>query len=203
MEENKESLKETEESKASEEKKVNKKGEPSVEEKLVKAEADCEHWKNEYYKAYADIANLRKDIEKDHKEAIKYRLEGFVDKIVGILDAFDMAFKVKPATDEMKNYLTGFQYVHNTLLNVLSEEGVVEIDPKVGDKFDETTMHAVELVDDEGEENVVKEVTLKGYKLHDHLIRAAMVVVSKHPSEEEKKEGTEEVKEENKEALKA
>ena len=203
MEENKESLKETEESKDSEEKKVNKKSEPSVEEKLAKTEADCEHWKNEYYKAYADIANLRKDIEKDHKEAIKYRLEGFVDKIVGILDAFDMAFKVKPTTDEMKNYLTGFQYVHNTLLNVLSEEGVVEIDPKVGDKFDETTMHAVELVDDEGEENVVKEVTLKGYKLHDHLIRAAMVVVSKHPSEEEKKEDTEKVKEENKEELKA
>lgn len=201
MEENKETLSETEENKASSEKKDEKNPKQDVEAKLVKAEADCEHWKNEYYKAYADMANLRKDIEKDHKEAIKYRLESFIDKIVGILDAFDMAFKVKPTTDEMKNYLTGFQYVHNTLMNVLNEEGVITIEPKVGDKFDATTMHAVELVEDEGEENVVKEVTLKGYKLHDHLIRAAMVVVSKHPSSEEKKDEVN--KDESKEEIKA
>ena len=202
MEENKESLNENGEKKGSPEEKKDKKDDKQLaEEQIKKLEADCEHWKNEYYKAYADMANLRKEIEKDHKEAIKYRLEGFIDKIVGILDAFDMAFRVQPTTDEMKNYLTGFQYVHNTLLNVLNEEGVVTIEPKVGDKFDATTMHAVELVDDEGEENIVKEITLKGYKLHDHLIRAAMVVVSKHPSAEEKK--VEENKESEEEVQKA
>ena len=38
--------------------------------KLVKAEADMEHWKNQYYQAYADMANLRKDIEKDGRNRI-------------------------------------------------------------------------------------------------------------------------------------
>ena len=184
---------------ASNENEVKKEKEISPEEQIKKLQADCEHWKNQYYHAYADMANLRKDIEKDHREALKYRLESFVDKIVGILDAFDMAFKVEATSPELKNYLTGFQYVHNTLLNVLNEEGVVTIEPKIGDKFDVNTMHAVETVEDEGEENIVKELTLKGYKLHDHLIRAAMVVVSKHPSSETKDES----KEENKEDLKA
>ena len=184
---------------ASNENEVKKEKEISPEEQIKKLQADCEHWKNQYYQAYADMANLRKDIEKDHREALKYRLESFVDKIVGILDAFDMAFKVEATSPELKNYLTGFQYVHNTLLNVLNEEGVVTIEPKIGDKFDVNTMHAVETVEDEGEENIVKELTLKGYKLHDHLIRAAMVVVSKHPSIETKDES----KEENKEDLKA
>lgn len=184
---------------ASNENEVRKEKEISPEEQIKKLQADCEHWKNQYYQAYADMANLRKDIEKDHREALKYRLESFVDKIVGILDAFDMAFKVEATSPELKNYLTGFQYVHNTLLNVLNEEGVVTIEPKIGDKFDVNTMHAVETVEDEGEENIVKELTLKGYKLHDHLIRAAMVVVSKHPSSETKDES----KEENKEDLKA
>lgn len=184
---------------ASNEKEVKKEEEISLEEQIKKLQADCEHWKNQYYQAYADMANLRKDIEKDHREAMKYRLESFVDKIVGILDAFDMAFKAEATSPELKNYLTGFQYVHNTLLNVLNEEGVVTIEPKIGDKFDVNTMHAVETVDDEGEENIVKEITLKGYKLHDHLIRAAMVVVSKHPSNEVKDES----KEESKEDLKA
>ncbi len=184
---------------ASNENEVKKEKEISPEEQIKKLQADCEHWKNQYYQAYADMANLRKDIEKDHREALKYRLESFVDKIVGILDAFDMAFKVEATSPELKNYLTGFQYVHNTLLNVLNEEGVVTIEPKIGDKFDVNTMHAVETVEDEGEENIVKGITLKGYKLHDHLIRAAMVVVSKHPSSETKDES----KEENKEDLKA
>lgn len=184
---------------ASNENEVKKEKEISPEEQIKKLQADCEHWKNQYYQAYADMANLRKDIEKDHREALKYRLESFVDKIVGILDAFDMAFKVEATSPELKNYLTGFQYVHNTLLNILNEEGVVTIEPKIGDKFDVNTMHAVETVEDEGEENIVKGITLKGYKLHDHLIRAAMVVVSKHPSSETKDES----KDENKEDLKA
>ena len=88
----------------------------------------------------------------------------------------------------MKNYLIGFQYVQNSLLSILENEGVTKIEPKVGDKFDVNIMHAVEAVEDEGEENIVKEVTLKGYKLYDHLVRAAMVVVSKHPTPNDVKE---------------
>ncbi|MFA6755116.1 MAG: nucleotide exchange factor GrpE [Bacilli bacterium] len=154
-------------------------------------------WKNEYYKAYADMANLRKDIEKDQKEAFKYRIEGFTSDLVNVLDAFDMAFKNEPKTDEMKNYLIGFRYVHNQMLDILDKEGVKQINPKINDKFDEKVMHAVETIDDEGEENLVKNVTLKGYKLYDHLIRPAMVVVSKHPAK--KVDDAKDVKDDKKE----
>lgn len=185
----------TEESKVQEESKETKnqiKDEvTSLKEELEKSKFDTEHWKNEYYKAFADMANLRKEIEKDHKAAIKYRLEDFVDSLLGVLDAFDMAFRVKPSNPETENYLKGFEYVHKQLLSVLEAEGIQTISPNVNDKFDEKTMHAVDTIEDEGEENLVKELTFKGYKLHDHLVRAAMVVVSKHPTVkdvEEKKE---------------
>ena len=148
-----------------------------------KLKFDVEHWKNEYYRAYADMANLRKTMEKDQREANKYRIEGFVQNLLGVLDAFDMAFKNDATTEELKNYLTGFQYVHRQLIQVLTDEGILEISPKAGDKFDVYSMHAIEVVEDHGEENVVKSVTLKGYKLYEHLIRPAMVVVTKHPSE--------------------
>ncbi len=182
-----------EESKVTEEvEEKNEKAESSksnkIKEELEKANADCEHWKNEYYRAYADMANLRKEIERDHKEAIKYRLEDFVQEILGVLDAFDMAFRVKPASQETQNYLKGFEYVYKQLLSVLENEGIHEIAPKIGDQFDEKVMHAVDTVEDEGDENIVKEVTLKGYKLHDHLVRAAMVTVSKHPCSKDVKE---------------
>ena len=168
--------------------KEDKKEERNVEEELLKAKSDAEHWKNEYYKAYADMANLRKQIEKDHRESLKYRIEGFVENLLSILDAFDMALKNKPTTTEMKNYLIGFEYVHNSLLSVLENEGIQILEPKIGDKFDENTMHAVEATESDGEENLITEVRMKGYKLHDHLIRAAMVAVSKHPSPKDEKE---------------
>lgn len=156
------------------------------EEEITKLKADLEHWKNEYYKAYADMANLRKSMEKDQREALKYRVEGFAQNLLQVLDAFDMAFKQEATNDVVKNYLVGFQYVYKQLVNILTDEGIIEIEPKVGDKFDESTMHAVDTVEDDGEENIVKKINLKGYKLYEHLIRPAMVVVTKKPSEDKK-----------------
>jgi molecular chaperone GrpE len=152
-----------------------------VEEELAKANEEAVHRKNEYYKAYADMANLRKDIERDHREIKKYRIEGFVDKLIAVLDGFEMAFRAPAQSPEVKNYLTGFQYIYNQLLKTLEDEGVSVIEPKVGDKFDVDTMHVVETVEDPGEEHIVKKVSCKGYKLYDHLIRAAMVTTSIHP----------------------
>ena len=172
------------------EKEVSKKKKNKYEEELFKARSDMENWKNQYFKVYADMANLRKEIEKDHKEVIKYRIEGFVDKLIGTLDAFDMAFKMEPKTEEMNNYLTGFKYVYTSLLNILEEEGVSIINPPIDSKFSEETMHAVETIECEGEENLVKNVSLKGYKLYDHLIRPAMVIVSKKPEQKEESDET-------------
>ena len=187
-----------EETKDSEKVKVSfKKKLDEKDEEIKKAQNDMEYWKNQYYKAYADMANLRKDIEKDHKEIKKYRIEGFVEEIVRILDAFDMALKVEPKNEETKNYLIGFKYVYNQLLELLKKEGVEVIEPKVGDKFDETVMHCVETVEDEGEENIVKVISTKGYKLYDHLIRAAMVVTTKHKAVEKEALKNKEEKEKN------
>jgi len=161
-------------------------------EEIEKLKADMEHWKNEYYKAYADMANLRKDIQKDHQEVIKYRVEGFVDELLPILDAFDIALNADVSSEETKNYLQGFKYVYSQLINVLQNEGIQVIDPKIDEKFNVATMHAVETVECDGEENLVKKVNTKGYKLYDHLIRAAMVVTSVNKKVEENTEETKE-----------
>lgn len=157
-------------------------------EEIENLKKDVEKWKNEYYRAYADMANLRKDIQKDHSEAVKYRLEGFVGDLVSVLDSFEIALKHEPKQEETKNFLTGFQFVYSNLLNILESEGISIITPKLDDKFDEKVMQAVDKVESEGEENLVKDVQLKGYKLHDHLIRPAMVKVSAHKVENKEEE---------------
>ena len=158
------------------------KGEKNNEE-IQKYKAECEKWKNEYYKAFADMANLRKDIEKDHSESVKYRLEGFIHDLISVLDSFDISLKYQPNSEETKNFLIGFQFVYTSLLNILRNEGVEVIEPKLDEKFNEKNMQAVDKVQSDGEENLVKEVMLKGYRLYDHLVRPAMVKVSAHEVE--------------------
>lgn len=150
-----------------------------------KLKADLEHWKNEYYRAYADMQNLRKAVEKDHKEAIKYRVEGFVEELIPILDSFHFALQNEATSQEMKNFLVGFEYIYRNLVSVLENEGVQEYSPKVGDLFDPLFMQAIETRESEQKDNTVLEVKVKGYKLHEHLIRPAIVVVSGKAKKEE------------------
>ena len=168
---------------AKEEKKV-----AELEEQLAKLKADSEHWKNEYYRAYADTQNLRKSLEKEHSDIIKYRAMGFIEDLLPVLDSFHMALANEPTSQELKNYLVGFQFVYRNLVSVLENEGVKEISPNIGDKFSDKTMNGVDITVQEGEENLVTKVYAKGYELHGRLIRPAQVSVSKNKKEEEPKE---------------
>ena len=161
---------------------------------IEKLEADVNHWKNEYYRAYADTQNLRKSLEKDHQSAMKYRAEGFIDELLPVLDSFYVVLAKEPEDPTLKNYLIGFQFIYKNLVAALENEGVSEISPNVGDKFDASSMNAVELEESEGEEGLILKVVTKGYKLHDRLIRPANVIVSGHPKKDDEKEQTEEEK---------
>ena len=175
--------KETKEEKQEKKDKYEKKLQ-SLEEEIAKLKADTEHWKNEYYRAYADTQNLRKSLEKEHSDIIKYRAMGFIEDLLPVLDSFHMALANEPTSQELKNYLVGFQFVYRNLISVLENEGVEEISPNIGDKFSDATMNAVDTTEQEGEENLVTKVYGKGYKLHQRLIRPAMVSVSKNKKEE-------------------
>ena len=155
-----------------------------LEEELAKLKAEVDHWKNEYYRAYADTKNLRNNLEKEHSDIIKYRAMGFIEDLLPVLDSFHMALANEPNSEELKNYLVGFQFVYRNLVSVLENEGVNEIAPNIGDKFSDKTMNAVDVTEQEGEENLVTKVYAKGYELHGRLIRPAQVSVSKNKKEE-------------------
>lgn len=154
-------------------------------EEIAKLKADVDHWKNEYYRAYADTQNLRKEIEKDYRTAIKYRAEGFIDNLLPVLDSFHMALETQVDNPEVKNYCIGFQYIYRNLVQALESEGVSEISPQLNTVFDANIMDAVEAIEDDGEENRVLRVLAKGYKIHDRLVRPARVIVSKKREEKE------------------
>ena len=77
MPKDKETKEELKEKKSKEQKKIQE-----LEEQIAKLKNDTEHWKNEYYRAYADTQNLRKSLEKEHSDIIKYRAMGFIEDLL-------------------------------------------------------------------------------------------------------------------------
>ena len=148
-----------------------------LEDQLKRANEEIDKWKNSYYLAYADMKNLRNSLEKEQAEVRKYRGIGFIEELLPILDSFHVVLSNEPADPNLKNYLMGFKFIYQNMLRVFEAEGVTEIAPAVGDKFNEGTMNAVDTVEEEPA-GIVKKVNANGYKLHDRLIRPAQVTVS-------------------------
>lgn len=175
------------EKKTSKEKKSDKRI-AELETLLEDALKQADIWKNKYYLAYADTENLHKQYEKEHQQFIKYRAMGFVDRLLPILDGFHMALSNEVTDPTLKNYLMGFQYIYKMMVDALEQEGVTEINPQIGGKFDENTMEAFDTEESDGEENVVLKVFQKGYCLKDRIVRHARVIVSKKPVVKEENE---------------
>lgn len=160
-----------------------------LEEKLKHAEEEAFEWKNKYYMELADVQNLRKSLEEDHRNALRYRSEGFLENLLPALDGFYLALGSPVTSQEAKNYQQGFIYIYNQIQNALTSEGVSEILPKEGDEFDAHTMNAIDVVDgDEKNDGKVAFVFSKGYKLHEKLIRPANVKVYKMKMVEKQEE---------------
>lgn len=158
-----------------------------LEEQIEKLTEEMNAWKNRYYEAYADMDNLRKKMEKDHQQMFKYRGQGFLEALLPVFDNFYYCFKFKPEDPTLQAYCKGFEMIYNQMVQALESEGVKEIVPSIGSKFDPSNMQAVDI--EEGEENdLITKVMNKGYMLKDRLVRPAMVVVSKIPQKEEKNE---------------
>lgn len=145
--------------------------------KIEELEATVAHWKNEYYRVYADTQNLRKSLEEDGKNAIKYRAEGFLEELIPALDAFYSALQAKSTSPEVENYKIGFSYIYRQIVSALESEGFKEIEPKVGDPFDPRFMHALDTEESETPGKVAK-VHAKGYQLKDRLVKPVMVTAT-------------------------
>ena len=110
---------------------------------------------------------------------MKYRAEGFIDKLLPVIDGFNLALANSPTDPAIKNYLIGFEYIYRNFLQALESEGVKEIKPAIGDEFDASIMNALDVEETEGEPNKVTRVYSVGIKLHDRMVRHANVIVSK------------------------
>ena len=122
------------------------------------------------------MQNIQRRAKEERQQLQKYRSQDLAKAILPSLDNIERALAVEGLTDDVKK---GLEMIQESLINGIKEEGIEEkeADGDLDHNFNMTiqTMPA----DDEHPADTIAQVFQKGYKLHDRILRPAMVVVYK------------------------
>jgi molecular chaperone GrpE len=146
------------------------------------ARAD-ENW-DRLLRTTADFDNFKKRAAREKQEAIKYANESLLQKLLPVLDTFDMAMAAAQGTGPgaSQSLQAGISLVRQQLGGVLAEVGLEELNA-IGKPFDPNLHEALSQQEtkDVPEGHVVQQ-SRKGYRLRDRLLRPVSVVVAKNPT---------------------
>ncbi|MDC8444702.1 MAG: nucleotide exchange factor GrpE [Nitrosomonas sp.] len=149
---------------------------PDLTQLLKEAERKAAEHHDAWLRAKAEAENVRRRAQTDVSNAHKYAVENFSAELLTVMDSLEAALAVENATVE--NFKNGMELTQKQLIAVFDKFNIKAIDP-AGEKFDPHQHQAMCTVDSELEPNTVVQVMQKGYKLHERVIRPALVMVSK------------------------
>jgi len=126
----------------------------------------------------ADFANYRKRNEAERGEFAKFAKADLIVKLLDVLDAYDRALATIPDDLRSSSWVDGMWLIERKLRSVLEAEGLQAID-SLGKPFDPHEHEAIAHVESDEPEGTVITEHQKAYRLHDRIIRPAMVTVAK------------------------
>jgi molecular chaperone GrpE len=148
---------------------------------LAAAQGEAADYKDRWMRAVAESQNIRRRAERERTELILGANERLLQRILPVVDDFDLAFAHVPVdlSEQDQGWLNGFALIQRKLQSVLSSEGVVAIET-AGMTFDPTQHEAVtyEVAAGFTENQIIGEVR-KGYLLGERVLRPAMVRVAR------------------------
>ena len=158
-------------------------------------EKEIEILKEEKIRLLAEMENLRKRFEREKVETIKFGSINLARDILSPGDNLERALDALPEdenySESIKNLIDGLKMVLKEYKSTLEKHGVKKIET-LNQKFDHNFHQAImEVENNDVEEGIVVQEVQSGYTMHDRLLRAAMVGVSKKPTtkiEESKEE---------------
>ena len=148
---------------------------------LAAAEQELAKHRDAMLRMQAEMENLRKRLARDSERARKFALERIMKDLLQVSDSMERGLAAADETATVESLREGQELTLKMFTKILQDHHLEEIDP-AGQPFDPEWHEAVTVLpSEELDENTVLEVLQKGYRLHDRLIRPAMVVVSTKP----------------------
>lgn len=148
---------------------------PSTQEVL---ETELQDTKDKHLRLAAEFENFKKRTTRERSESIKFSNERILKDFLSIVDNLDRALQHAKEGSEGESLVQGVELVHKQCTDLLARFNVTAVDA-VGAQFDPVVHQAVSQVEtDDHPENTVADEFQKGYRLHDRLLRPALVTVA-------------------------
>ena len=170
---------------------VKEPAEADVTEQLEEALREKDQFRTMAQRSQADLVNYRRRAAEELEESRRTAKSDLLLKVISVVDDLERALELVPDDAVAPGWLEGIQLVYRKLGTLLESEGVKKIDAH-GRQF-EPFEHEAVLYQESADraEGTVLQVVRDGYKLHDKVLRAAQVAVSKAPAEDEDTESPE------------
>ena len=144
--------------------------EPTLEEQIAA-------WRDKYLRLQAEFDNFRKRTIKEKMELVERGCEGAWKSILPILDDMERAVTASKKSDDIEALRQGEELVMKKFESVLQAANITTIDC-IDKPFNEEEQEAVaRFAAGEDKRGLVIDCVQRGYKLGEHVLRYAKVVV--------------------------
>ena len=150
-----------------------------LEEELRKKAEEAAASRDQHLRAVADADNLRKRMQKEKSEGIRYANESLLRELLQVIDSLELAVEHADLGGNGKSVVEGVQLTLRLFRDILERQGVKALEDPTGKSFDPTTQQASLVEAQPGvSANTVIRAQSKGYVYNDRLLRPAHVVVA-------------------------
>lgn len=158
---------------------------------LEVAKAEAQKFREQLLRTAADFENFRKRSRREQEDAARKGKESTVKDLLPVFDNLERAIQSADGAPDAKSVADGLRMIVRQFTSTLEKMGIKRI-VAVGSPFDPSLHEAIQHIESkEHAAGVVAAEVQPGYQLGDHLVRAAMVVVSKGSPESAAPEGDE------------
>jgi molecular chaperone GrpE len=151
---------------------------------LQKEKEEAQRFLANWQRAEADFVNYKRRVGQERAETTRLANAALIINVLPVLDDLERALASLNIELAGLTWFDGVRLIHRKLQLVLESAGVSQIEAE-GRPFDPRFHEAV--MYGEGEEGKVVAEVQRGYKLHDRVLRPAMVVVGKGKEKKEEK----------------
>lgn len=156
----------------------------ALEAALAAFEVERAEMRDRHMRTLADLENLRKRAEKDRREAAIYGGQKLSRDMLPVFDSLDKALSLvdEETRGRAKGLVDGLELTLRELTNIFARHGIERITPQLGDMFDPHLHEAMfEAPVPNFTAGQIIQVVSEGFRLHEHLLRAAQVGISSTP----------------------
>ncbi len=123
---------------------------------------------------------VRERLNRDVQRKVALQFGELVGELLNSIDDLDLALAHVGSGEGAQSLAKGVRMVRNKFVETLERHGVERVEPD-GEVFDPNTTEAIRMdpVDDDEKDGKITETLRPGYRLGEHIIRAAQVAVGR------------------------